>query len=282
MHWGKYLDKKTIDKFDLTGKVAVVTGGAGLLGSQFVTTLREANANVVAVDINDNELNSVIKKKLDGIDNESLAFKVDICNKTELISMANTVLEKWKKIDILVNSAAIDPKFDKESADNNFTFENFPIDQWQRSLDVNLTGTFLCSQVVGKIMLNQEIGNIINLGSTYGMVGPNQNIYKKENETVQSLFKPVSYSVTKGGVIQLTRYLAAYWGSRNIRVNSLTPGGVYNSQDQNFLNNYTSKTPLGRMANKDELNGALLFLASEASSYMTGANLVIDGGWTAW
>ena len=269
---------KTIDSFNLSGKIAIVTGGAGLLGNQFVKTLSEAKAKVVLVDLDFSFVDKELKE------NNSILFsKTDITVPKQVENMIENSLLKFGKIDILINSAAIDPKFDKEKiGGNNSSFEKYSFSEWQKALNVNLTGSFLCCQKVGKIMVKQKFGNIINIASTYGIVGPNQTIYKLKNEESQKSFKPVSYSVTKGGLVQLTRYLAAYWGNKNIRVNTLSPGGVKNSQSEEFIKNYSSKTPIGRMANLDELNGALLFLASDASSYMTGANLVVDGGWTAW
>jgi 2-deoxy-D-gluconate 3-dehydrogenase len=161
------------------------------------------------------------------------------------------------------------------------SFEDYPLDLWQQSLDVNLTGAFLCSQAAGRVMVAQRRGVIVNVSSTYGLVGPDQRIYHRAGQA-QQLYKPAAYAVTKAGIAHLTRYLAAYWGHVPIRVNTLTPGGVFNAQGEEFVVKYSSRTPLGRMAQKNELNGAMLFLVSDASSYMTGANLVVDGGWTAW
>ncbi len=159
------------------------------------------------------------------------------------------------------------------------SFENFPIKIWQKSIDVNLTGVFFCSQAFGKIMVKQGKGVIVNIASTYGLVGADQRIYGKSG-----LNLPISYAATKGAIVNLTRYLAAYWSKKNIRVNTLSPGGVLDStyQDKKFIKKYSERTILGRMARKDEYNGAMLFLISDASSYMTGANLIVDGGWTAW
>ena len=277
------MSQKIIDKFDLSNKVALVTGGAGMLGKRYVMTLLEANARVVVADLNVDEAQKVAMDESDKTGNEAISVGGDISKKEDVKQIVTSILDKWGRIDILVNNAAIDPKFDKETTSKDkVTFEDYPLELWQQSLDVNLTGTFLCVQEVGKVMVNQGGGVIVNIASTYGLVGPDQRIYKKDSETEQTLFKPVSYCVTKGGILQLTRYLAAYWGDKNIRVNSLTPGGIYNDQDDEFVKKYSSRTPLDRMADKDEMSAALLFLVSDASSYMTGSNLIVDGGWTAW
>ena len=192
--------------------------------------------------------------------------------------------QEFGRLDILVNSAALDPKFDASASERGIapgSFEDYPLDQWNAALNVNLTGMFLITQACVKPMLQQgRKGSVINICSTYGLNGPDQRIYIKDGKRVA--FKPVYYTVTKAGVLGFTKYLSAYYADTEIRVNALTPGGVFNDHDDYFVKNYSAKTILGRMARKDEMNGALLFLASDASSYMTGNNVVVDGGWTAW
>lgn len=269
-----------LDKFDLAGKVAVVTGGAGLLGAEFSRALGEAGASVVVAD-RLGEAARATSQRLSEAGLKMLAVEVDITSPDSVSSLVRTCRSAFGRLDILVNSAALDPKFDQEHSDRPAgAFEDFPLDAWNAALAVNLTGSFLCAQAAAPAMLDQGGGSIINLCSTYGLVGPDQRIYQRPGEAPR--FKPVYYSVTKAGILGLTRYLATYYGERGIRVNALTPGGVYNDHDEAFVRNYSARTVLGRMARKDEMSGALLFLASDASAYMTGSNLVVDGGWTAW
>jgi 2-deoxy-D-gluconate 3-dehydrogenase len=269
------------EMFDLTGRVAAVTGGAGLLGRQFCHTLAEAGAQVVVVDIND-EAGGILADELQTAGHQALSVGTDISNPESVAAMVKKALERFKSLDILVNSAALDPKFDQENIGQQGAnaFEDFPLDAWNQALEVNLTGMFLCSQAVSKAMLEQGKGVIINICSTYGLVGPDQRIYEREGQPPS--FKPVTYTVTKAGVLGLTKYLATYYAGKNIRVNALTPGGVFVDHDDTFVKAYSARTVIGRMAEQTEMNGALLFLASDASSYMTGSNLVVDGGWTAW
>jgi NAD(P)-dependent dehydrogenase (short-subunit alcohol dehydrogenase family) len=272
-----------MDKFKLDGKVAVVTGGAGLLGTEFCRSLSEAGSSVVVVDINTVAAAKVANDLTAG-GYRALAVPADITKPDGVEALVQSVLFAYGRLDILVNSAGTDPKFDAEAMKHGITpgrFEDYPLDQWNAALNVNLTGMFLVTQACVKPMLDQgKRGIIINICSTYGLNGPDQRIYIKDGKRLA--FKPVYYTVTKAGVLGFTKYLAAYYSGTEIRVNAITPGGVYNDHDENFVNNYSAKTILGRMARKDEMNGALLFLASEASSYMTGSNLVVDGGWTAW
>lgn len=270
-------------KFDLSGRVAVVTGGAGLLGAEFCRTLAEAGAAVAVVDMNQDAGDRVAASLMkDGY--RAQAFATNITKPDFVNDLAASVVSAFGRLDILVNSAALDPKFDAEALAKGVTpgsFEDHPLDQWTAALNVNLTGMFLVTQACVKPMLERgRKGSIINICSTYGLNGPDQRIYVKDGKRVA--FKPVYYSVTKAGVLGFTKYLAAYYAGTEIRVNALTPGGVFNDHDETFVKNYSAKTILGRMAQKDEMNGALLFLASDASSYMTGGNLVVDGGWTAW
>ena len=269
--------------FNLEGRVAILTGGAGFLGRCYTRTLLDAGAKVVVADVQAEAASSVAQEAVSEIGGEAVGIGIDVSRQTDVKQMVSRVLNRWSRIDILINNAAIDPKFDAGVAGlQSYAFEDYPLDLWQQSLDVNLTGVFLCAQAVGKVMVEQGGGVIVNIGSHYGLVAPDQRLYLRDDEVEQILFKPVSYPVTKAGVAHLTRYLAAYWGKKKIRVNTLTPGGVFNAQDDEFVHKYAARTPLGRMAKPDELCGSLLFLVSDASSYMTGANLVVDGGWTAW
>ena len=271
------------EKFDLTGRVAVVTGGVGLLGAEFCRTLAEAGAAVVVVDLNASA-SQAVADSLTKSGFKTLAIPTDITQPAAVNALVEQTLSTFGRLDILVNSAALDPKFDPDAASKGITpgaFEDYPLDLWNSALNVNLTGMFLMTQACVKPMLVQgNKGSIINICSTYGLNGPDQRIYVKEGKRVA--FKPVYYTVTKAGVMGFTKYLAAYYADTEIRVNALTPGGVFNNHEDYFVRNYSAKTILGRMARKDEMNGALLFLASDASSYMTGNNVVVDGGWTAW
>ena len=268
-------------KFDMTGKTAIITGAAGLLGKQFCLALAQVGANVVMADL---EKKPVLENEVEfremGLN--ALAVEVDVSDPDSTKAMVERALTVFGSVDVLVNSAALDPKFDSAgvSAQGANAFESFSLDAWRQALDVNLTGMFLSSQAAVVPMLKQGQGVIVNICSMYGLVGPDQRLYERPDGTRQ--FKPVYYSTTKAGVLGFTRYLATYYAGKNIRVNALTPGGVFNDHDEVFTTQYSARTVLGRMANLDEMNGAMLFLCSDASSYMTGSNLVVDGGWTAW
>lgn len=290
--------KQLPELFDLSGRVAVVTGGAGLLGAEFCRTLIGAGANTVIADIDEaaakkiaaslNQPNIFPNNPMRDLPNQALPIRVDVTSRKSVENLILRTVAEWGRLDILVNSAALDPKFDLrgeedtggEDDSRSLKFEEFPLESWNQAIDVNLTGMFLCCQSAGRQMRTQGEGVIINVCSIYGLVGPDQRIYIREEKPPQ--FKPAYYSVTKAGVLGLTKYLATYYAGENIRVNALTPGGVFNNHDEEFLKAYSSRTVMGRMAEKEDMNGALLFLASDASSYMTGSNLVVDGGWTAW
>ena len=274
---------KIQDKFDLSGRSAIVTGGAGLLGAEFCRTLAEAGAAVAVVDLDQTAADRIASGLIkDGY--RATGIGTDITQPDSVKTMVASVLSDFGRLDVLVNSAALDPKFDPAAMAKGMApgaFEDYPLEQWNAALNVNLTGMFLVTQACVRSMNAQgKKGSIINICSTYGLNGPDQRIYVKDGKRVA--FKPVYYTVTKAGVLGFTKYLAAYYAGTEIRVNALTPGGVFNNHEEYFVKNYSAKTILGRMAHKDEMNGALLFLASDASSYMTGNNVVVDGGWTAW
>lgn len=270
-----------LEKFNLRGRTALITGGAGLLGRQFSLALGQAGANVLIADMaKDSAEECAYHLREQGLRAEGVA--ADVTKPESTRAMVQAALEIFGSLDILVNSAALDPKFDPAnvSAQGANAFEDYSLASWQQALDVNLTGMFLASQAAVQPMLASGRGVIINIASIYGLVGPDQRLYERPVGGRQ--YKPVYYSVTKAGVLGFTRYLAAYYAGKNIRVNALTPGGVFNGHDEVFSDQYSSRAILGRMANIDEMNAAMLFLCSDASSYMTGSNLVVDGGWTAW
>lgn len=267
------------DRFGVRDKVVIVTGGLGQLGRQFTQALINEGAKVAVFDIR------VHKKKKgtsDWQDDRYLRFfQVDITQKTSIKRALNHVNQVWGIPHALINNAALDSP-PTAPPEENGPFESYPERSWNKILDVNLKGVFLSCQIVGEQMAQAKRGSIINIGSIYGIVSPDQRLYRDRQKNGTAFFKPIAYSVSKSGLLNLTRYLATYWAKRNVRVNTLTLGGVFNHQDAKFLKRYSEKVPLGRMARADEYNGAIVFLISEASSYMTGANLVIDGGWTTW
>jgi NAD(P)-dependent dehydrogenase (short-subunit alcohol dehydrogenase family) len=264
--------------FGLKRRVAVVTGGMGLLGREFVKTLLCAGARVAIFDIQTEKYPAEFGRILR--DKNVSVYRVDVTDKKSIEEALKDVMKKWKTPRVLVNAAAVDFPPEYGSKDVNL-FETYPEELFSKTMDVNVKGTFLCSQIIGTAMAKGSGGSIINISSIYGEVSPDQRIYMRKGKR-GFFIKPVSYCVSKGAIHNLTRYLATYWAKKNVRVNTLTFGGVFNDQDREFVENYSSRVPMGRMARKDEYNGAVLFLASDASSYMTGANLIIDGGYTAW
>ena len=271
-----------MEQFPLRGRTAIVTGALGLLGREHCSALAEAGARVVAADLDGwacAELAGATAAKHGG---DSIGIALDVTREDSLREARDAVLRNFGSIDILVNNAAINDKFENPaSAAEQSRFESYPLELWKKSFDVNVTGTFLCCQVFGTVMAEQGRGSIINIASTYGIVAPDQSLYRKRDGT-QSFYKTPSYPATKGAVLAFTRFLAAYWGTKGVRVNALSPGGVENSQERFFIEQYSVRTPLGRMAAPSDYRGAIVFLAGDGSAYMTGANLVVDGGWTAW
>lgn len=265
------------EKFSLSGKVIVLTGSAGRVGSRFSEVLSAAGANVVLVDI-DMERNTKLEKSLkQKYHVEPFAVNCDISVPNQVKELVKRILQKYKKIDGLINNAHFVPR---EHPQKNAPFESYPFELWDKSITINHRGLFLCTKEIGKVMSKQKNGVIVNISSIYGIIGPDQRIYDKSG-----LNSPAFYSFTKGGMVNLTRYLASYWHGKNIRVNTLTLGGIFDEKlhtNKKFVKNYAEKTIIGRMSNKEDYDGAILFLISDASKYMTGANLVIDGGWSSW
>lgn len=263
--------------FSLAGRTAIVTGACGLLGTQHCQALADAGANVVVADLDEPSCHALAQ----GLGEGHLGIGMDVTDPVSLQRARQRILDRYGRIDVLVNNAAINDMFENPLlAGQQSMFENYPLEMWDRSWKVNVSGVFLTSQILGGVMAESGSGSIINIASTYGIVAPDQGIYRNEAGE-QTFYKSPSYPVTKSAVIGFTRFLASYWGHRNVRVNALSPGGVENRQDPFFRDNYAKKTLLGRMAAPADYKGAIVFLASDASSYMTGGNLVVDGGWTA-
>lgn len=265
--------------FNVEEKTAIITGGMGQLGSQYARALLENGAKVAIFDVKIDRKNSYLASQVKNI--KLKLYKTDITRKQSLKRSLDRVIYDLGIPSILINNAALDvpPGF---KDDNSGAFENYPEACWDKTCAVNLKGTFLSCQVIGSFMANNIGGSIVNISSIYGNVSPDQRMYAYLAKKGKPFFKPVSYAVTKAGIINLSRYLATYWANKNIRVNTLTLGGVFNRQDKEFLKEYARRVPLSRMANEDEYNAAIIFLVSDASSYMTGSNMIIDGGFTAW
>lgn len=269
------------DLFSVQGKIIVVTGGLGQLGRQFSLALADRGARVVVLDSRVDTQVVAARFGQRAEDKNLLFIAADITRRSSVEAALEKISRKWGAPEGLVNNAALDSPPNAPSEENG-PFESYPEKSWDAVMAVNVKGVFLCCQVLGGRMAEAGHGSIINICSTYGLVSPDQNIYEYRRKAGAPFFKPVAYSASKSALTNLTRYLATYWAARKVRVNTLTFGGVFNDQDAEFLKAYTARVPLGRMANEDEYNGAVIFLLSEASSYMTGANLIIDGGWTAW
>ena len=269
------------DLFTVKDKIVIITGGLGQLGRQFTLALIDRGAKVAIFDLDVSEERVRARFGEQCTDNALMFLSVDVTRRHSIITGLKQVNTVWGIPDALINNAALDSPPDAP-AEENGPFETYPESSWDKVMEVNTKGVFLCSQVVGGQMAAAGRGSIINICSTYGLVSPNQHIYEYRRKRGSPFFKPVAYSASKSALLNLTRYLATYWADKNIRVNTVTFGGVFNNQDQEFLKGYCARVPLGRMAREDEYNGAIIFLLSEASSYMTGSNLVMDGGWTAW
>ncbi len=267
--------------FDLSGKVAIVTGSLGLLGRQHLSALGEAGADLVVTDTDPKACERFGLELASTTGRRVVAMAADVTQRSDLEQLRDRVLKEFGRIDVLVNNAALDDKVESPTAGlHDSKFENFPIETWRRAIDVNVTGVFLACQVLGAPM-REAGGSIINVASTYGLVAPDQKLYR-DRDGAQRFYKGPAYPTSKGAVVQFTRYLASYWGGVGIRVNALCPGGVENGQDETFSAAYANKTMLGRMAKRTDYRGAVVFLASDASAYVTGATLVVDGGFTAW
>jgi NAD(P)-dependent dehydrogenase (short-subunit alcohol dehydrogenase family) len=271
----------TRDIFDLQDRVVVITGGMGQLGSRFVDVLISRGARVAIFDLAEEGRRLHEKFPGRGHKEDLLFAPVDVTKQDDIKAGLELVNQRFGCPHGLINNAAIDSPPDAP-AEENGPVETYPESSWDRIMDVNVKGVFMCSQVIGSSMAKEGRGSIINIASIYGLVSPDQRIYDYRRAGGQDFFKPPAYCVSKSALLNLTRYLATYWASSNVRVNTLTFGGVFNHQEQLFLEGYCARVPLGRMARDDEYDGAIIFLLSDASSYMTGSNMVLDGGWTAW
>ena len=274
------MNKDLSNLFDLTGKVAIVTGGTGIQGKRITRGLAAHGAHIAVVDLDAEMAKAQASEISDVYGVQALGIACNVAEKSDVDAMVASVVVDLGKIDILHNNAA------SKSADPRdffVPFEDFDFDVWRQVMSVNIDGVFLVAQAVGKQMISQgHGGSIIQTSSTYGLVGPDFGIYEGSEYMGCRITTPAAYAASKGAVVQLTRYLATYWGDKGIRVNTLVPGGIESGQNETFQKNYGARVPLGRMADVDEMVGAVVYLASDASSYMTGQMIVVDGGWTAW
>jgi NAD(P)-dependent dehydrogenase (short-subunit alcohol dehydrogenase family) len=270
--------------FQLFGRTAIITGGSGLLGVQHARALAEIGANIVIADVNlSRAKDEAAKLQVDFGFNVVIALELDVTSYESVKAGLASILGHFGAVHILINNAAVDPKVTKGTIKESSRLEKFSLDQWNHQIDVGLTGAFLCSQIFGGWMAENGGGVILNIASDLAVFAPDQRLYRTPglSDDCQPV-KPVTYSVIKTALIGLTRYLATYWNEKGIRVNALSPGGVYSGQDDEFVTRLAQLIPLGRMARSDEYRSAIQFLCSDASSYMTGQNIIIDGGRSAW
>ena len=269
--------------FSLENKNIVITGSLGLLGTEFTDSIAEYQGNLILIDLDQDKLDKQAKNIEKKYDVKCRGYSLDISVESEYPKKIEEILNEFKQLDGLINNAANNPKI--ENSDQSFSrLENFDLNNWNNDLNVGLRGSFLCIKYFGTLISqNTEGGSIINISSDLGLIAPDQSLYKLKNvdEELQPV-KPVTYSVVKTGLIGLTRYVATYWANKGVRCNALCPGGVENNQDPKFINKLRAKIPLNRMAKKDEYRGSIVYLLSDASSYINGAVIAADGGRTAW
>jgi NAD(P)-dependent dehydrogenase (short-subunit alcohol dehydrogenase family) len=269
------------DLFDVSGRVVVITGGFGQLGSEYAVALADRGARVALFDLVEEQKQPGADLAPGFADGSIRAWQVDVTDRSSVEHALGEVVSAWEVPQVLINNAAVDAPPDAPPAEVG-PFEHVPIETLEHVMRVNVTGTVLCCQVIGGAMAEAGRGSVVNVSSIYGLLSPVQELYEFRRTAGEEFVKPVAYSVSKSAVLNLTRYLATYWAKNGVRVNTLTLGGVWNDQPAEFVRAYTARVPLGRMLESHEAVGAIVFLASDASSYMTGANLVVDGGWTAW
>ncbi len=277
---------KYMDRFSIKGKVCIVTGGGGLIGMKHTEAIMEGNGIPVLLDIFQAGMDRVKKTVLEeyGEDRVVETFVTDITNRKALEDVRDILMAKYGHIDVLINNAANNPKVEEASKNlGPIRFHNFPVDMWNQDMAVGLTGAMLCAQVFGEVMEKQNSGVVLNISSDYGLIAPDQRIYRKEGlPDDQQMVKPVSYSVVKHGIIGLTKYLAIYWADKHIRVNTLCPASLENGQNEEFVGKISQLIPMGRMSRPDEYVCTVLYMISDATTYMTGSTVVLDGGRTSW
>lgn len=266
-----------LKSFSLEGKTAIVTGALGFLGKYFCAGFSEAGSNLAILDLDQKRCQDFADELAEKYNIQAEGYFCDITQKESVQEMVDSVISKFSTVDILLNNASYRSKTPQAL---HAPFEEYSLEEWQRMMDVNVNGPFLCSQAIGTSMLKHgEGGSIINVASVYGIRGTDHRIYPNAENRSNN---PASYSTAKGAIVSLTKYLATYWGKSGIRVNSVSPGGVENNQNAEFVMRYSDRVPMGRMAQPEEMVSAVIYLASDASSYVTGQNLIVDGGLTAW